>query len=554
MLGLMLANSMILPACASKQSAEPDAVGGPVVMRRLTESQYRASIADIFGPDIPIVGRFEPGLRSDELIAVGTSEAGLSPFSVEQYDASARGIAAAVLSEDKRQKFVPCKSHRDTNFNESCAQQFIATIAYQLFRRPLDDSALLGYVSAARASFDRLNSFNAGLESALSALLVSPEFLLRIERAKPDPERSDRYRLDAWSRATRLSYFLTDSTPDEELLKAAASGELDHTRGVSRQVSRLMATPRFESAIRAFFQDMLHFDRFADLAKDPLIYPAFNSVAAEDAQEQTLKIIIDHLQSRNGDYRELFTTRAAPLTRALGPIYRMPVPPRNGWVQAKFSERSGRAGIQSNISFLALHSHPGRSSPTLRGRAVREIFLCQPVPDPPADVNFSGFNESSTAFKPTARDRLGTHQTEPVCKGCHNLMDPLGLTLEQYDGLGSFRTVENDTPIDVSGALDGNEFVAASGLGDALSKHPQTPRCLVDKIYRAAVGRRMVAVERPFIEFLNQRFAVSGFRVPELMRTIAMSDAFNVVSNPDERQHADKVVKLKKEESFNEEG
>lgn len=516
---------------AAQALSEPaSAVGGAPVMRRLTEGQYRATVADIFGADIPIVGRFERELRAEGLVAIGASRAGLSPFAVEQYDISARGIAGAVVSEEKRAELVPCTPRSEEHFSESCATTFVEHYGPLLFRRPLTNEERDLFVSAARGAHAELGNFYSGLEFALTGMLVSPDFLLRVERTEADPNRSGHYRLDAYSRASRLSFFLTGAGPDAELLTVAGSGELDTEEGLQRQIDRLMASPNYERGLRMFFEDMLEFDRFEDLAKDPIIYPAFNSALAEDAREQTLRTIIHHLLEKEGDYRDLFVTRDAHLTRALGSVYRMPVASRYGWVVSEFSESSGRAGIQSQLAFLSLHSHPGRSSPTLRGYAIRKVFMCQEVPDPPADVDFAGFSDDDTFEAATARDRLVMHATEPACKGCHVLMDPLGLTLESFDGLGAFRTHENGIEIDLSGSLDGREYTTPAGMGAALREHPQVTSCIVDKLYGAAVGRDTVPRERAYLQYLNRHFAENGYRIPDLMRTIAQSNTFYSVA------------------------
>jgi Protein of unknown function (DUF1592)/Protein of unknown function (DUF1588)/Protein of unknown function (DUF1595)/Protein of unknown function (DUF1585)/Protein of unknown function (DUF1587) len=510
----------VLSGC-SQDAREPEAVGGPPLVRRLTESQYRATIADIFGPDVPIAARFERGLREEGLIAIGTSEAGVSPYSIEQYDAAAHSVAAAVVSQKSRNTFVPCKPQTDTTFDESCARRFIEQYGQLLFRRPLTQEEASRFVNAARAGQERLADFYSGLQFALAGMLVSPEFLLRIERAH-----------DAWSKATRLSYFLTNSTPDQELLRAAAAGELDTARGLRRQVDRLIESPHFERAVRAFFEDMLQFDQFDDLAKDSLVYPAFNSNVAADAKEQTLRTITNLLIEQHGDYRDLFTTRQTYLTRALGIIYRLPVPTRNGWEKTELPVSSHRPGIESEIAFLALYAHPGRSSPTLRGKAIREVFLCQEVPDPPPKVTFAGFQDTANGRTPTARDRLVAHRNQAACAGCHKIMDPLGLTLENFDGIGTYRTRENGAPIDVSGFLDGAAFQTPEGLGQALHDHPETPRCLVEKMYRFAVGRDTTMEERPYMDYLTKSFATAGYRVPDLMRTIALSHNFLAFAAP----------------------
>ena len=512
---------------------EPDAVGGPTLLRRITESQYRSSIAAIFGPEVPVLGRFERPLRAHGLIAVGTSEAGLSPFAMEQYDIAAQGVADFILTPEHRADYLPCIPEVSIDVydvNDPCVEQFIEHYGLLLFRRPLSQDQRQRYLNIVETGAQRLGDVYQGLRYALVGMMTAPEFLLRIERAIEAPNDPSLPQLDSWSKAARLSYFLTDTTPDLELLRAAENGQLNSAQGLQKQVDRLLASPQFESALRAFFRDMLEFELFDDLAKDTEIYPAFNSDVVADAQEQTLRDIIRTLVAEEGDYRDLFTLTDSEMTRSLGVLYRQPVASRDGWERVPLSNDGRRLGIQSHISFLALHAHPGRSSPTLRGEALRNIFLCQEVPDPPPDVNFSAVQDAASTVMPTARDRLSAHNTEPACAGCHKVMDPLGLALEHYDGLGMFRVQENSAPIDASGSLDGVDYDDAHGLAQALSRHPETPRCLVEKLYRFGVGRDTVWDERAYMDYLIAKFEAHGFRVPELMRTIALSNNFFAVS------------------------
>lgn len=522
-----------LAACGGwlNSSGEPDAVGGPPVMRRLTESEYRATVADIFGEDIPIPARFEPGLRSEGLVAIGTGLSGMSPFSIEQYDAAAQGVAAAVTGEQHRDQLVPCKPKAMAAFDDGCATTFIKHYGLLLFRRPLTAEQTQRYVEAARTGTTRLGNFYSGLEFALAGMMMAPDFLLRVDQTVPAPHKNGLQELDAYSKATQLSYFLVGSTPDAELLRAAAAGELDSRGGLARQVDRLIASPHFERGVRAFFYDMLQFDQFSDLSKDPQIYPAYNSTVAADAQEQTLRTLTQLLVKQDGDYRDVFTTRDAWLTRALGVVYRVPVATRNGWEESEFPLDSHRQGIQSQVAFLALHSHPGRSSATLRGKALRQIFFCQDVPDPPANVNFALLDNADNAKMPTARDRLTAHRNNPSCAGCHKIMDPAGLTLENYDGVGGWRTTENGAAIDASGNLDWLEFKDPAGLAQALHDHPEPPRCLVERMYRYSVGRDTEMSERPYMDYLIETFKSDGYRVPQLMRTIALSRNFFAISD-----------------------
>ena len=523
---------------AAKAGAEPEPVGGHALMRRLTESQYRASVADIFGPETQVVARFERGIRVEGLQAIGTSETGISPFSIEQYSAAAISVAEDVLSEQRRESTVPCAPASTSDFDEQCATQFVQLYGPQLLRRPLTPAQQARFVNEARVSQRHLGDFYQGLKFALVGMMTSPEFLLRIERtaaSETESAQATLLELDPYSKAERLSYFLTNSTPDQELLRAAAAGELDTSSGLSRQVDRLIATPAFEQALRAFFTDMLEFELFADLNKDVDIYPAYNSQVAADAQEQTLRDITRHLNDNNGDYRDLFTLRETALKRSLSVIYRLPVKSRDGWELSEFPDNGPRAGIQNHISFLALHAHPGRSSPSLRGAALREVFLCQEVPDPPADVDFSAVQDASQEAMPTARDRLAIHNSEPACSGCHKIMDPPGFGMENFDGVGSFRKRENGVVIDASDTLDGTPFENPREMAEALRNHREVPRCLTEKMYRFAVGRDTLWEERPYMDYLIESFIASGYNVPSLMRTIALSENFFAIS-PDLRR------------------
>ena len=312
-----------------------------------------------------------------------------------------------------------------------------------------------GRVKVANDAAVGLKDFYSGLGIALATMLESPKFLFRQEIAEPDTEHSGQYRMDAWSKASQLSFFLWNAAPDPELLAAAEKGDLNSQSGLAKQVDRMVKSPRLASGVRAFFTDMLGFDGFTALQKDPQIYPKYGSAVAIDAQEQTLRTLADLLVAQNGDYRDIFTTRKTYLTRLLGSVYAVPVTVSTGWEAHEYPEGDPRAGILTEVSFVALHSHPGRSSPTIRGKALREIMLCQKVPDPPGNVNFTVVQDTGNPMYKTARDRLTAHRTNPACAGCHKLMDPMGLAMENFDSAGGYRTTENGVTIDASGEITG---------------------------------------------------------------------------------------------------
>ena len=504
---------------------EPATDGVPTVMRRLTQSQYKNVIADVFGPGIRVAGSMDPDFRKDGLLAIGAAEATFSPSSLEQADALARGIAADVLSEKNRQSLLPCAPAAEAAPDPACAAQTLKLYGRLLFRRPLTSEELGLAVGLANDQAQKLKGFSKGLEYGLASLLVSPNFLFQTDVAVADPKHRGQFHLDAYSRAARLSFFLWNSGPDDLLLAAAETGALDTDKGLAREVDRLLSSPRIKDGVRAFFDDFLRFSELKTLTKDTTIYPRFSLPISEFAREQTLRTIEDILVTQDGDFRTLFTTRKTFLNRPLGVAYRVAVPVKNGWMPYEFPADDPRAGILTHLSFTALYALPGRSSPTLRGKAIREVFLCQRVPDPPNNVDFSKFEDPKSEIK-TVRARLEAHATSPVCAGCHKLIDPMGLSLEKFDGLGTYRTAENGVAIDASGQLDTVKFDDATGLGATLANNPQASSCFITQLFAYGAGHKPTAEEAEWVKFVQNQFAAGGYKAREALRRIATSDNF----------------------------
>lgn len=520
---------LVLAPTRHAVEAEAPATGSIVGMRRLTEAQYRNTIADLFGPDIRVSGRFEPIVRPiHELISAGARGASISPAGLEQFDAMARSIAAQVFDESRRAQFVPCAPADPAKADAACARAVLAPMGRLLFRRPLSEAETALYVRMAGEAAGPTGSFYKGLELALSAMLVSPKFLYVIETAEPDPAVPGALKLDGWSKAARLSFTLWNTTPNESLLAAAQQGKLADQAWLEATARKMIDSPRFEAGLRAFFSDMLLFEKFDQIAKDPVIYPYFNQDVAQALPEQTLRTITDHLLARGGDYRSLFTTPHTWMNRPLAALYGVPVGNTRGWEQHTFNEGDDRAGLLGQAGFLALYSHSGRSSPTLRGRAIREQLMCQPVPDPPGNVNFTAVQETGNRAMPTARIRLDAHNTDPVCAGCHKITDPIGLTLERFDGIGAARRTENDAEIDVSGGLDGKTFFGAAGLGKTLAESPDTTLCVTSRALEYVTGRTPEDVS-PMIEAADQRFAAAGYGIRALFLAVStMPDTWRI--------------------------
>lgn len=505
-----------------------DAAGLAIAgMRRLTESQYRNAILDIFGSDIKIGGRFDPIVRPvHELVATGASQSTISAAGFEQYDQMARDIAAQVLEQKRRHTFLSCAPADVTKPDAACARRFFEKIGLYIYRRPLADSEAEFYVKLAQRGAEPVHDFYKGLELSLASMLISPDFLYRIETVAPG--RRD---FDSYTKATRLSFLIWNSIPDTALFAAAARGDLETKAGLKTQVDRMLASPRTEQGARAFFTDFLQFDRVGDVSKDTLVYPRFTSGVGPDLREQALRTIVDLLIVRNEPYPDIFSSRRTFLNRRLGLVYQVPVASQTGWEAHEFPVNSDRVGLLGQGAFLALFSHEGRSSPTLRGRAIREVLLCQPVPDPPANVDFSGFNDTSNAVLKTARQRLDRHTTDPVCAACHKITDPLGLPLEHYDGIGGVRDNENGAPINVAGSFEGKTLDGLAGLADAMAKSSSPAECMAKRATEYATGQQADTLSDDWMQAIFAAFQTQGYKYRILLETIALSPQFFAVSD-----------------------
>jgi hypothetical protein len=493
-------------------------------MRRLTQAEYRNSIADIFGKEIEVRGAFEPTIRIAGLQATSTAVLSVTPVGFESFTNMADSVAVQVTSEKYRPK-LPCTPKSAKAPDDACAGQVLGHYGRLLFRRPLTSDEIKSAVRLSNGLAKSSNDFYAGLRYGLASLIQAPDFIFRMETAAPAGDKQ--YTLEPYSRATRLSYLMWNSTPDAELLRAAEAGELNTAAGLDKQVDRLMASPRLETGMRAFFNDMLELDTFDTVSKDSILYPKWSSNIAASAKEETLRTAIDLALRANGDMRDLMTTRKTFLNRALAADYQLPFGFKGDWMPYEFSADSGRSGILTQVSMLAMFSHPGRSSPTKRGVALMDIFLCEPTPAPPANVDFSVVNDVSGALK-TVRERLTAHATNSTCASCHNHSDPIGLSLEHFDTIGGRRTTENGQAIDVSAAIQGKKFAGAEGLGKFLHDNPKYTSCIARKAYAYSRGENSEDVSASAFKAANKAFTDSGFRMRALLKAMVEDkDYFN---------------------------
>ena len=524
----------LLPLTFSAVHAAESAGGDPnATSLRLSPAQYKQTIADVFGTNIVIDGRFEPEVRERGLLALGARWANVSDIGIERYDDLARGISAQVVGPNNRGTLISCKPKSETAADDACARMLISKYGRLLYRRALNENEIATRVKLANDAATTTGDFYAGFAAVLSDMLISPNFLFRYRTVEADPAKPGAKRLDGYSKATALSYFLWNSTPDDQLIKAAENGELQTVDGLQRQVDRMVGSPSMESGIRAFFADMLHFSDFETIAKDTTYFPRYSTKINDLAQEQTLKTIVDHVLA-NKDYRDLITTRDTYLTRSLAALYGVPITDTadNGepdrFIKHRYPEGDPRVGILSHVSFLALNSHSARTSPTLRGKALRENLMCQVVPAPPGNVDFTAVEDTASETLKTGRDRLLAHSSNPVCAGCHKITDPIGLALETFDAAGGYRTTENGAKINTIGVHNNVNFQGAADLLPLIRNDRALTSCVARKIYAFGTGKMPPRGSAEW-DAIEKKFGEDGYNVLRLMRQVALSDIFYAV-------------------------
>jgi hypothetical protein len=509
----------LLLSCAPEETRGPAPAVSPEppVLRRLTYAQYVRTVGDLFGDGLVLPAELEPDSRSSGLYAVGVSLTSISSLGVERYESAAYDIAEQVLADDARLAALATCDLAETD----CLRDTVETLGRRAWRRPLttEESDRLVAIADAAAQVGE-----TGLVYAIAALLQSPHFLFRPELGEDAGDGTRRY--TGWEMASRLSYFLWDTTPDDELLDAAAAGELVTDAGVAGQVDRMLADARAKDGVRAFLTDMLELDALDDLAKDPTVYTYASAGLGASAREQTL-LDAEAIVFGDLDFRTFLTSTDTHLDRTLAALYDVPAPAREGFAETTLPPELWRRGFLGQASFLALQSHATSTSVTKRGIFVREVLLCQSLPDPPAGLNTSIPEAGEEA--PTMRDRVEQHLADPTCASCHEVMDPIGLGFENFDGVGRWRDDENGAAIDASGVLDGVPFHGAWDLAVAIHNDPQFARCLNDTVLQYAWGREASDAEEAMVDWHAEGFTESGHRLLALMRDVATGPAFRTV-------------------------
>lgn len=504
----------------------------PPVLHRLTRAEYLNTVTDLLGQPLVLPQDLEIDTSLYGFTTVGASSLTIGPRSAEQYEAAALSLAEQVFAEPaRRAAFVGCEP---AAADDPCVRAFLERFGRRAFRRPLSVEELNAWSGVVVSIAATLRSVNDALELTVAGLLQSPAFLYRVEIGEPDPSDATRRRFTGYEIAARLSSLIWRTTPDEALLRAAASGDLDTVAGIERETERLLASPRSREALAQFFREHLKLDRLDTVSKHAETFPQMSPTMTRSMKREIETMIADIAFDRDADLRELFETNKAWVNEDLARVYNLPGEFGAELTASTHPANSPRSGIITTAGFLALNAHETITSPTFRGRFIRQSLLCQEIPPPPPGVVTELPEPEPGAPPQTLRQRLETlHLKNASCAGCHLRMDPIGFGLEGFDAIGAYRTTDNGLPVDTRSNLDGRDFRNAKELSRLLKDHPELGPCLARMTYRFATGHLETAGELIILRDLAPAFAQSGFRFQSLIRAIVTSDGFRYAGLPE---------------------
>ena len=353
-------------------------------------------------------------------------------------------------------------------------------------------------------------------------ILVSPRFLFRLE-LDPDPTAETSRPLDGYEMASRLSYFLWRTTPDDELLALAADDELQDDEVLQAQVERMLADPRADTVVTEYAGQWLAIRAIDDVEPDYALFPGFDDELRVSMRGEMEAFAGDILLS-DRSMLELLTAEQTWVDRRLAEHYGVAPPSRDGFVKVDVPSHP-RPGLFGKAGLLTALSFPKRTSPVKRGQWVMANLLCEAPPPAPAAVE--GLDEEGTEGL-TLREKMQKHREDPACATCHRVMDPIGFSMENYDAVGAWRTADAEGyTIDASGSWPGGPTFADAGeLASALARDPRVPDCMAQTTFAYALGRPATIEDRPYLEGVQERFAQRGYRFEALATAIVLSEPF----------------------------
>jgi hypothetical protein len=410
-----------------------------------------------------------------------------------------------------------------------CATEIVSRLATEAYRRPVSEQDLEGLMSfydTGAAGRD----FESGIRTALQAILASPHFVFRLEPEPPAAEPGKSYRLSDRDLASRLSYFLWAAGPDAELLALAGErGALADRATLERQVRRMLADPRSETLATRFAAQWLRLQDLERLHPDALLYPQYDRTLA-DAMRRETELFFENLIREDRSVFELLTADYTFVNERLARHYGIPGVNGSRFRRVQLGDES-RRGLLGHGSILALTSVADRTSPVLRGKWVLEVLLGSPPPPPPPNVPDLAETKTVSGGKLlTVRERLEEHRSNPACTSCHQVIDPIGLALENFDVTGAWRIKDSGAPIDATGELyDGTPLDGPAGLRRALLKRSQTfIRTFTEYLMTFALGRRVEYYDMPTVRAIAREAAANDHRMSSFVLGVVRSPAFQM--------------------------
>ena len=500
---------------AGPGGSDVGAVGAQVV-HRLNHTEYRNTVRDLLGTGLDPAANFpadDVSLGFDNIAQVLT----VSPLQFELYEQAAEALAVEALTTGARDRIVFC----DPN-DQSCRDNILREFASRAWRRPATDDEVGRLQALVDIALNEGEGIDQGLELAIRGVLLSPHFIYRPE-LDDDLTSTEPHLLNDYELASRISYFLWSSMPDDALFEAAANGSLRDEAGLRAEVDRMLSDPKAQALVDNFAGQWLRIRSLEDHVPDYAAFPEWDD-ALRDSMSQEARLFFGEFLRGNAGMDEFLLTDFAFLNDRLAAHYALPFDLGAELERVDLGETDTRFGLLTLGSLLTVTSTPIRTSPVKRGVWILEQLLCsEPPPPPPGVEGLPDANASSGSL----RDQLELHRADPTCASCHNLMDPLGLGLEHYDAIGAYRIQDQGFPIDASGQLiDGQSFVDGREMAALIQEDERFDLCVVEKLFTYALGRPFGTTEQPFVETIAESYGQSGAAFPELLKLIVTSEPF----------------------------
>ena len=486
---------------------------------KVRAGQRQVGAAFLQKPASQVGNRLQPFIRST---LIATDHTGLPH--VENITISGPFNPTGVSETPMRRRLLVCRPAKAEN-EGPCARQIVSTLARRAYRRPVDVSdmkALMAFYDAGR----REGGFERGIELALRAVLVSPKFLFRIERDPAGAPPGSPYRVSDVELASRLSFFLWSSIPDDELLELASRGQLRKPGVLDAQVRRMLADRRSSALVENFAGQWLQIRNLRSTTPDKNDFPNFDDNLRQ-AFERELDLFFGSIVTEDRNVLDLMTADYTFVNERLAKHYGMPNIYGPLFRRVAVTD-DARRGLLGKGGVLLITSHADRTSPVVRGKWILDNIVGTPPPPPPTVV--PPFPEDTPGAPTTVRARMERHRASPACAGCHKVMDPLGLALENFDAIGAWRLSEAGVPIDASGELgDGTRIDGVVALRQALMTRPDVlVGTMTEKLMTYALGRRVEPVDMPAVRAIVRQAARDGYRFSSIVRGIVSSVPFQM--------------------------